>query len=125
MQGAGEAAVADLGGSIITGIHSNPLAVLARQLDIPLHDISSHDVPLFLQDGSELDAKVDKEVRYGLNPSTCCSVARIRSNPYAAVQCLWFSAGRQSCPFVMQPSAGVVDLLCWGIVVLCVVVLLC
>lgn len=62
MQGAGKAAVADLGGSIITGIHSNPLAVLARQLDIPLHDISSHDVPLYLRDGSELDAKVDKEV---------------------------------------------------------------
>lgn len=62
LQGGGEAAVADLGGSIITGVHSNPLAVLARQLDIPLHDINGN-VPLYLRDGSELDAQVDKEVR--------------------------------------------------------------
>lgn len=60
-QAGDEAAVADLGGSIITGIHSNPLAVLARQLNIPLHDIS-RDVPLYLWDGSEVDVKVDKEV---------------------------------------------------------------
>ena len=32
-------AVADLGGSILTGIDGNPLAVLARQLQIPLHEI--------------------------------------------------------------------------------------
>ncbi|KAK8542715.1 hypothetical protein V6N13_136729 [Hibiscus sabdariffa] len=30
-------AVVDLGGSVITGIHANPLGVLARQLSIPLH----------------------------------------------------------------------------------------
>lgn len=66
LQGGGEAAAADLGGSIITGIHSNPLAVLARQLHIPLHDINSKDVPLYLRDGSELDTQVDKEVRGGV-----------------------------------------------------------
>src|SRR5579875_505113 len=32
MQGGGHAAVADLGGSIITGIDGNPLAVLAAQV---------------------------------------------------------------------------------------------
>uniref|UniRef100_A0A453RZB5 SWIRM domain-containing protein n=1 Tax=Aegilops tauschii subsp. strangulata TaxID=200361 RepID=A0A453RZB5_AEGTS len=34
--GGGQAAV-ELGGSVITGIHANPLGVLARQLGIPLH----------------------------------------------------------------------------------------
>jgi lysine-specific histone demethylase 1 len=63
-QGGGEAAVADLGGSIITGVHSNPLAVLARQLSIPLHDINGGNVPLFLRDGSELGTKLDKHVRF-------------------------------------------------------------
>jgi len=52
------AAVADLGGSIITGIDGNPLAVLAKQLDIPLHDINSDDVPLYLADGSQLDTQI-------------------------------------------------------------------
>ncbi len=61
VQGGGRAAVADLGGSIITGIHSNPLAVLARQLSIPMHNIKD-DVPLFLKDGSELNKDIDKQV---------------------------------------------------------------
>lgn len=63
LEGGGEAAVADLGGSIITGIHGNPLAVLARQLGIPLHDINAHNVPLFLQDGSELGKRVDDRAK--------------------------------------------------------------
>lgn len=37
-------AVADLGGSILTGIDGNPLAVLARQLKIPLHEIEQTQV---------------------------------------------------------------------------------
>lgn len=53
--------MADLGGSVITGTDSNPLAVLARQLGIPLHNISDN-VPLFLKDGSELNRDIDKEV---------------------------------------------------------------
>lgn len=61
MQSGDTAAVADLGGSIITGIHSNPLAVLARQLGIPLHDIKDQ-VPLYLKDGSEIGKETDKEV---------------------------------------------------------------
>jgi lysine-specific histone demethylase 1 len=61
VQGGGRTAVADLGGSVITGTDSNPLAVLARQLGIPLHNISDN-VPLFLKDGSELNRDIDKEV---------------------------------------------------------------
>lgn len=59
-------AVADLGGSIITGIDGNPLAVLAKQLDIPMHDINSDDVPLYLRDGSQLDQAVDMQVEQTL-----------------------------------------------------------
>ncbi len=58
----GEAAVADLGGSIITGIDGNPLAVLARQMGIPMHDIDGGDVPLYLRDGTEPDGDIDEEV---------------------------------------------------------------
>lgn len=36
--------------------------MLARQLDIPLHDIDFDHVPLYLRDGSQLDKKTDKEV---------------------------------------------------------------
>lgn len=75
-QAGGEAAVADLGGSIITGVHSNPLAVLARQLRIPLHDISG-DVPLYLRDGSELGTKVDKQVRLALIKQGGCNTLRL------------------------------------------------
>lgn len=59
----GIAAVADLGGSIITGIDGNPLAVLAKQLSIPLYHINSNDVPLYLEDGSEPPKQVDDEVQ--------------------------------------------------------------
>ena len=55
--------VADLGGSIITGIDGNPLAVLAAQLRIPLHHINSKDVPLFRDDGAQADRTLDSKVR--------------------------------------------------------------
>ena len=58
-------AAADLGGSIFTGIDGNQLAVLARQLRIPLHDIDYDSVPLYMPDGSEPDAKLDKQVSQG------------------------------------------------------------
>lgn len=54
--------MADLGGSIITGIDGNPLAVLAAQLNIPLHDINTAGVPLYLEDGRVPDARIDKKV---------------------------------------------------------------
>jgi hypothetical protein len=44
VQVGGIEAVADMGGSILTGIDGNPLAVLARQLDIPMHEIEQTEV---------------------------------------------------------------------------------
>ena len=54
--------MADLGGSILTGIDGNPLAVLARQLHAPMHDINFAHVPLYLPDGSVPDSKLDARV---------------------------------------------------------------
>ncbi|KAK9918934.1 hypothetical protein WJX75_008165 [Coccomyxa subellipsoidea] len=59
LEAEGHRAVADLGGSIITGIDGNPLAVLAAQLNIPLHDINTAGVPLYLEDGREADTRID------------------------------------------------------------------
>ncbi|XP_057501806.1 lysine-specific histone demethylase 1 homolog 1-like isoform X2 [Actinidia eriantha] len=36
-RGGGVVAVADLGGNVLTGINGNPLGVIARQLEFPLH----------------------------------------------------------------------------------------
>lgn len=55
--------MADLGGSILTGIDGNPLAVLARQLRIPLHHINSEGVPLYCADGREANRKMDQQAR--------------------------------------------------------------
>jgi lysine-specific histone demethylase 1 len=41
LEGQGACAVADIGGSIITGIDGNPLAVLCKQMRLPLADIRS------------------------------------------------------------------------------------
>jgi lysine-specific histone demethylase 1 len=58
----GLAAVSDLGGAIITGIDGNPLAVLAKQLDVPMHSIRP-DCPLYYDDdGSVPDAVLDELV---------------------------------------------------------------
>lgn len=62
MQSGDVSAVADLGGSILTGIDGNPLAVLAKQLHIPLHVIDEADVPLYQADGREANAGLDQEV---------------------------------------------------------------
>ena len=63
LQAHGRAATADLGASVITGIDGNPLAVLAKQLQIPLHDINTANVPLYLAGGEEAAAELDAEVR--------------------------------------------------------------
>ncbi|KAL0056420.1 hypothetical protein WJX82_011141 [Trebouxia sp. C0006] len=55
-------AVADLGGSTLTGIDGNPLAVLAKQLHIPLHVIDEADVPLYHDDGWEANTALDQEI---------------------------------------------------------------
>lgn len=64
MEGGGQTAAADLGGSVITGIHGNPLGVLARQLGLPLHKVREK-CPLYqpngLPVGADMDAKVETE----------------------------------------------------------------
>jgi monoamine oxidase len=55
-------ALADLGGSILTGIDGNPLAVVCKQMRIPLSRIISDKVPIYLPDGTEVDPKLDTAV---------------------------------------------------------------
>lgn len=62
----GNFAAVDLGGSVITGIHANPLGVLARQLGVPLHKIRDR-CPLFWPDGRDVDEKLDLEVDFVFN----------------------------------------------------------
>ncbi|EFJ44708.1 hypothetical protein VOLCADRAFT_118655 [Volvox carteri f. nagariensis] len=61
--GVGNAVVgfADLGGSILTGCDGNPLAVLALQGGVPLHAIVD-ETPLYWEDGSPVDAVLDRKV---------------------------------------------------------------
>eukprot|EP00252_Welwitschia_mirabilis_P017874 TRINITY_DN3980_c0_g1_i1.p1 TRINITY_DN3980_c0_g1~~TRINITY_DN3980_c0_g1_i1.p1 ORF type:complete len:751 (-),score=160.25 TRINITY_DN3980_c0_g1_i1:386-2638(-) len=58
LTGNNQVAAAELGGSVITGIHANPLAVLSRQLGLPLHKIREK-CPLYRTDGSCVDAEPD------------------------------------------------------------------
>ena len=70
VQAGAHAAVADLGGSIITGIDGNPLAVLSAQLGIPMHTIGP-DCDLLLPDGSKASKLVDNQVRaWGVQGTT-------------------------------------------------------
>nr|XP_010324354.1 lysine-specific histone demethylase 1 homolog 2-like [Solanum lycopersicum]XP_025887929.1 lysine-specific histone demethylase 1 homolog 2-like [Solanum lycopersicum]XP_025887930.1 lysine-specific histone demethylase 1 homolog 2-like [Solanum lycopersicum]XP_025887931.1 lysine-specific histone demethylase 1 homolog 2-like [Solanum lycopersicum]XP_025887932.1 lysine-specific histone demethylase 1 homolog 2-like [Solanum lycopersicum]XP_025887933.1 lysine-specific histone demethylase 1 homolog len=62
----GKFAAVDLGGSVITGIHANPLGVLARQLSIPLHKVRDK-CPLYKPDGAPVDAVVDSRVELIFN----------------------------------------------------------
>ncbi|KAF6163220.1 hypothetical protein GIB67_025084 [Kingdonia uniflora] len=57
----GKFAAVDLGGSIITGCHANPLGVLARQLSIPLHNVRDK-CPLYKPDGAPVDKEIDAKV---------------------------------------------------------------
>ena len=54
--------VVDLGGSIVSGIDGNPLALVAMQLDIPLHRIQQQTA-LHFSDGTVVPKELDKEVR--------------------------------------------------------------
>eukprot|EP01018_Ginkgo_biloba_P030990 Gb_14064 [translate_table: standard] len=66
LEGNGQTAAADLGGSVITGIHGNPLGVLARQLSFPLHKV--RDIcPLYQPDGQPVDAEIDSKVEDSFN----------------------------------------------------------
>ncbi|XVF04107.1 hypothetical protein REPUB_Repub05bG0053300 [Reevesia pubescens] len=54
-------AAVDLGGSVITGIHANPLGVLARQLSIPLHKVRDN-CPLYKPDGVPVNKEIDSRI---------------------------------------------------------------
>lgn len=54
---------ADLGGSIITGVDGNPLAVMAKQLHIPMYRIDAEETPLFFSNGKQPSKAVDRTVR--------------------------------------------------------------
>ncbi|KAF3604633.1 hypothetical protein F2Q69_00038501 [Brassica cretica] len=66
MGGKGKFAAVELGGSVITGLHANPLGVLARQLAIPLHKVRDH-CPLYNSEGEVVDKAVDSNVEFGFN----------------------------------------------------------
>ena len=54
-------ASAELGGSVLTGCDGNPLAVIARQMQLALHDIA--DVcPLYASDGQPVSSDADQRV---------------------------------------------------------------
>lgn len=62
----GKFAAVDLGGSIITGIHANPLGVLARQLSIPLHKVRDK-CPLYNPEGAPVDKEIDSKIEVIFN----------------------------------------------------------
>ncbi|RLN03500.1 hypothetical protein C2845_PM13G02760 [Panicum miliaceum] len=57
----GDKAAIELGGSVITGIHANPLGVLARQLSIPLHKVRDR-CPLYYPDGRTVETRLDRSI---------------------------------------------------------------
>ncbi|EOA29951.1 hypothetical protein CARUB_v10013055mg [Capsella rubella] len=59
-------AAVELGGSVITGLHANPLGVLARQLSIPLHKVRDN-CPLYNSEGALVDKVADSNVEFGFN----------------------------------------------------------
>ncbi|KAI3809954.1 hypothetical protein L1987_19558 [Smallanthus sonchifolius] len=62
----GNYAAVDLGGSVITGIHANPLGVLARQLSIPLHKVRDK-CPLYDPEGRPVGDEIDSKVEFIFN----------------------------------------------------------
>ncbi|KAK9064078.1 hypothetical protein SSX86_017950 [Deinandra increscens subsp. villosa] len=66
MEGGNRVAAADLGGSVLTGTHGNPLGILARQLSYPLHKIRDK-CPLYRLDGQPVDSGVDAKVEVAFN----------------------------------------------------------
>lgn len=62
--------VGELGGAIVTGIDGNPLAVLARQLGVRMHDIRSQ-CPMYLEEGGEAPQELDEQVGQSAMPHLC------------------------------------------------------
>jgi lysine-specific histone demethylase 1 len=86
--------IADLGGSIITGLDGNPLAVLARQVGLPLHDIDGSDVPLHLEGagGAEPDRDLDEGVHAAFNAIVDRATELREELPWAAGELLSMQA---------------------------------
>lgn len=57
---------ADLGGSVITGVLGNPLAVVARQMGLRMHKVRD-SCPLYHPSGEEVDEGLDKWVEAKFN----------------------------------------------------------
>lgn len=70
-QADGHEAAVDLGGAVITGVDGNPLAVLARQLKIPMYKIDAEpkDCPLYQSSGKPVSRALDKQVQSALRHS--------------------------------------------------------
>ncbi|WMV31627.1 hypothetical protein MTR67_025012 [Solanum verrucosum] len=66
MEGGNKVAVADLGGSVLTGTLGNPLGLLARQLSYTLHMVRDQ-CPLYCVDGKPVDEYLDKKVEAAYN----------------------------------------------------------
>ncbi|XP_002981558.2 protein FLOWERING LOCUS D [Selaginella moellendorffii] len=66
MEGGGQVAAADLGGSVVTGMHGNPLGVIARQLGLPLHKIRDK-CPLYQPGGAPVNEDADLKVEGQFN----------------------------------------------------------
>ncbi|XP_059666040.1 protein FLOWERING LOCUS D [Cornus florida] len=66
MEGASRTAAADLGGSVLTGTHGNPLGILARQLSYSLHKVRDK-CPLYRVNGKPVDPDIDSKVETAFN----------------------------------------------------------
>ena len=72
--------VADVGGSIVTGIDGNPLSVVVKQLQMPLSHIRDR-TPLYMPDGSLADFNLDSAVESFYNDVLMIGCDGVRKNP--------------------------------------------
>jgi hypothetical protein len=79
--------MADLGGAIITGVDGNPLAVLARQLRLPLHNIREK-CPMYLDSGDEAPLDLDEQVGLRVYACVYISVPRVHGQQRGGPSCL-------------------------------------
>ncbi|KMT01528.1 hypothetical protein BVRB_9g215320 isoform A [Beta vulgaris subsp. vulgaris] len=87
----GVVGAADLGGSVLTGINGNPLGVLARQLEFPLHKVRDL-CPLYLPNGKSVDSEVDSKVETAFN-KLLDRVCKLRQVMMEEMKCVDVSLG--------------------------------
>nr|CAD1844742.1 unnamed protein product [Ananas comosus var. bracteatus] len=66
MEGANKSAAADLGGSVLTGTHGNPLGIIGKQLGLSLYKVRDK-CPLYRPDGNPVDPDMDGKVENAFN----------------------------------------------------------